>query len=115
MERSRELIKLFYNRVFFANVYFTSHVEGWRTDRGMIYIIYGLPDYIYKSGEEERWIYHPDPMGPGITFYFSYQQNPYSLNHYILNRDKIKFSEWETFIELWNSGEIYYKTNEIYR
>ncbi|MFP4025230.1 MAG: GWxTD domain-containing protein [Thiohalospira sp.] len=115
MERSRELIKLFYNRVFFANVYFTSHVEGWRTDRGMIYIIYGLPDYIYKSGEEERWIYHHDPMGPGITFYFSYQQNPYSLNHYILNRDKIKFSEWETFIELWNSGEIYYKTNEIYR
>jgi GWxTD domain-containing protein len=115
LERSRELIKLFYNRVFFANVYFTSHVEGWRTDRGMIYIIYGLPDFIYKSGEEERWIFHHDPMGPGITFYFSYQQNPYSLNHFILNRDKIKLSEWETFIELWNSGEIYYNTNEIYR
>jgi len=115
MERSRELIKLFYNRVFFANFYFTSHVEGWRTGRGMIYIIYGLPDHIYKTGEEERWIYHHDPMGPGITFYFSYQQNPYSLNHFILEREKIKYSDWDTFIELWNSGEIFYNSDEVYR
>ncbi len=115
MERSRELIKLFYNRVFFANVYFTSYIEGWRTDRGMIYIIYGLPDYIYKSGEEERWIYHPDQMGPGITFNFEYMPNPFSLNHLVLNREKVKSSEWDQFIELWNSGEIYYKTSEAYR
>jgi len=114
MERSRELIKLFYNRVFFANFYFTSHVEGWRTGRGMIYIIYGLPDHIYKTGEEERWIYHHDPMGPGITFYFSYQQNPYSLNHFILEREKIKYSDWDTFIELWNSGEIFYNDDDVY-
>lgn len=115
MERSRVLIKLFYNRVFFANVYFTSYVEGWRTDRGMIYIIYGLPNYIYKSGEEERWIYHPDQMGPGITFYFEYQPSPFSLNHFVLNREKVKSSEWDKMIELWNSGEIYYKTSEAYR
>ena len=115
MERSRELIKLFYNRVFFANVYFTSYVEGWRTDRGMIYIIYGLPDHIYKSGEEERWIYYHDAMGPGITFYFSYQQNPYSLNHFILDREKIKYSDWDTFMELWNSGKIFYNSDEVYR
>ncbi|MDY6801397.1 MAG: GWxTD domain-containing protein [Bacteroidota bacterium] len=115
MERSRELIKLFYNRVFFANVYFTSYVEGWRTDRGMIYIIYGLPDHIYKSGEEERWIYYHDPMGPGITFYFNYQQNPYSLNHFTLNREKLKYSDWDTFIKLWNSGEIFYNADDVYR
>ena len=115
MERSRELIKLFYNRVFFANVYFRSHVQGWRTDRGMIYIIYGLPDHIYKSGEEERWIYYHDPMGPGITFYFNYQQNPYSLNHFILDREKLKYSDWDTFIELWNSGEIFYNADDVYR
>jgi GWxTD domain-containing protein len=115
MERSRELIKLFYNRVYYANLYFTSHVEGWRTDRGMIYIVYGLPDYVHKSGGEERWIYHHDAMGPGIIFYFYNQQNPYSLNHFVLDREKIKSTEWDAFLELWNSGEIIYTSPEGYR
>jgi GWxTD domain-containing protein len=41
IERSRELLRIYYNRVRFANHYFTSFKEGWRSDRGMIYIMYG--------------------------------------------------------------------------
>ena len=55
IERSRELIRIYFNRVLYANYFFTSHKEGWRTDRGMIYIIYGPPDKVYKTPGGERW------------------------------------------------------------
>jgi len=35
-EKSRELIRIYYTRTLYANLYFTSYREGWRTDRGMI-------------------------------------------------------------------------------
>ncbi|MBI9053950.1 MAG: GWxTD domain-containing protein [Bacteroidales bacterium] len=108
IERSRDLVKIFYKRVEYANQYFTSFVEGWQTDRGMIYIIYGLPDYIFKSDNEEKWIYAPVDLGPGISFTFSYYENTFSLNHYILKRDKIKDSGWDSTIRLWKNGEIIY-------
>ncbi len=39
--------KEFYKRVDFANEHFgTGMTEGWRTDRGRIYILYGSPDQI---------------------------------------------------------------------
>ncbi len=56
-DRARELIRVFYSRVFLANTYFTSYTEGWKTDRGIIYIIFGLPTTIYKAPNLEQWIY----------------------------------------------------------
>jgi len=111
IDKSRELLKEYYNRVMFANMYFTSFKEGWQTDRGMIYIIYGLPDYLFKSGEEEKWIYNPTGIGTGITFTFKYFENPFSFNHYILDRDKLKTTGWDEAIEMWNKGEIFYFQN----
>jgi len=108
IERSRDLIKLFYNRVESANRYFSSFVEGWQTDRGMIYIVYGLPDYIFKSDDEEKWIYSPIDLGPGLSFTFEYYENPFSLNHYILKRDRLKDSGWNAAIKLWENGEVIY-------
>ncbi|MBU8891252.1 MAG: GWxTD domain-containing protein [Bacteroidales bacterium] len=113
VNKSRELLKEYYTRVMFANLYFSSIKEGWQTDRGMIYIIFGLPDYLYKSGEEEKWIYNPASIGPGISFSFLYYKNPFSLNHYVLQRGKIKFSgwDWDQAIKMWNKGEIFYYQN----
>jgi len=111
MDKSRELLKIYYNRVMFANMYFTSYKEGWQTDRGMIYIIYGLPDYLFKSGKEERWIYNPEGAGTGITFTFNYAESPFSLNHYVLDREKLKATAWNEAIKMWEKGEIMYFQN----
>ena len=35
-----------YRRLAFANTHFASHVPGWKTDRGRIYIMFGPPDEI---------------------------------------------------------------------
>ncbi|MFC2096398.1 GWxTD domain-containing protein [Bacteroidota bacterium] len=111
LDKSKELLKIYYNRVMFANMYFTSYKEGWQTDRGMIYIIYGLPDYLFKSGEEERWIYNPEGIGTGITFTFKYIETPFSFNHYELDREKLKVTGWDEAIKMWNNGEIFYFQN----
>ncbi len=54
----------YYNRVAYANQHFRHHFEGWKTDRGMAYIIYGPPDYIdrhpldVESKPYEIWEYY---------------------------------------------------------
>lgn len=111
LNKSRELLQIFYNRVMFANHYFSSFIEGWQSERGMIYIIYGQPDYVFKSDEEEKWIYNPIDLGPGVSFTFKYVKHPMSLNYYILDRKKQKDTGWNEAIKIWNNGEVYYYQN----
>jgi len=39
----------YYTRIQYANKNFKSYTEGWLTDMGMVYIVFGQPDYIDKS------------------------------------------------------------------
>jgi GWxTD domain-containing protein len=54
----------YYNRVAYANQQFGHFLDGWKTDRGMTYIMYGAPDYIDRnplSADErpyEIWEYY---------------------------------------------------------
>ena len=53
----------YFSRVRYANRKFYEGVEGWRTDRGRIYILYGQPNDIERSMDDmmrryEIWIYH---------------------------------------------------------
>lgn len=59
-----ELMEEYYNRVDYANKNFTHYMEGWRTDRGMVYIYLGNPDnverYPFQSNSKpyEIWYYN---------------------------------------------------------
>ncbi|MEA3316814.1 MAG: GWxTD domain-containing protein [Bacteroidota bacterium] len=108
LNRSRDLLNIYYTRVINANYYFTSYKQGWKTDRGMIYIVYGLPDGIYKSGENEKWVYNPRGAGPGLVFIFDYKFHQFSSNNFILNREKLKYTQWDNSIILWRDGEVVY-------
>ena len=72
-ERARELIKIYYNRVKYANEYFTSDREGWKTDRGMIYVLFGPPAKLYKSDNEEKWVYIQNNLEVPFVFALSQQ------------------------------------------
>jgi GWxTD domain-containing protein len=58
-----EAFEEYYTRIEYANTYFKSYTEGWRTDKGMVYVIYGKPQNIEKSNSYndnrvyERWTY----------------------------------------------------------
>ena len=47
-----ELMEEYYRRVAFSIEAFTVVQDGWRTDRGMIYILFGPPDEIHRGSFE---------------------------------------------------------------
>jgi GWxTD domain-containing protein len=107
MESARELIRVYYNRVFFANYYFTSYKEGWKTDRGMVYIVYGPPAILYKTDDSEEWIYGSKRSDNKITFFFDRVILPFSDNHYVLRRGETLVTRWSQAIDAWRKGKVY--------
>lgn len=106
--RAKEQIKTFYNRVIYANTFFSSYTEGWRTDRGIIYIVFGPPLSLYKTDTEEKWIYGDNRNLNPITFVFHKKDSPFSDNHYVLERNSSYKSAWHNAVATWRQGKIYY-------
>lgn len=59
-----EAFEEYYQRIQYANQNFKSYLEGWQTDRGMVYIVLGSPmtiqeqrDYSYSNRTYEIWTY----------------------------------------------------------
>jgi GWxTD domain-containing protein len=46
-----------YRRIGYANKKFATKVEGWKTDRGRVYITYGPPDEIEMHPDNAKWLY----------------------------------------------------------
>jgi len=55
--RARNSIRKYFKSVEYANEYFTNFKQGWKTDRGMIFIIYGTPLEMYRTNTAEIWVY----------------------------------------------------------
>jgi GWxTD domain-containing protein len=108
IERSRELIRVYYNRIYFANYFFTSDREGWKTDRGMVYTIYGPPEAIFKTAQEEEWLYFRDSKSDPIKFVFRYQQNRFTMNDFRLSRPESNTAAWKDAQLRWQTGSIFY-------
>jgi len=106
-ERARQLIRIYYNRVFYANYYFTSYKEGWMTDRGMVFIIYGLPDIINKDHKSEEWIYLGKNMTKVLDFMFVKKENAFNDNHYILKRNDAARTFWREATLSWKNGVVF--------
>jgi GWxTD domain-containing protein len=100
-DRAKQMIKLYYNRVMDANRFFTSYLEGWKTDRGIIYIIYGPPNIVYKGKNSEVWVYGEDKNLLSIHFDFSKVGNPFTDNDYNLTRSPIYKDGWYIAVDNW--------------
>ncbi len=103
-DQASRTIKKFYERVEGANLLFTSYKEGWKMDMGMIYIIYGPPDEVYKSEEIIDWVYNRDISMPTVRFSFFKVKNVFTDQHYTLQRKKQYDKNWFRSVELWRTG-----------
>ena len=106
-ERARELIRQYYSRVQNANENFTSYKEGWKTDRGLINIIYGKPNYVYKYEHSETWVYGDEGSMMSISFTFVRIRNPFTDNDYMLERNQMFKNSWYRAVDTWRSGRVY--------
>lgn len=106
-DRARELIKKYYGRVYQSNLLFSSYKEGWKTDRGMIYLIFGIPNIVNRTNSSEIWIYGEESNMMSLTFTFYKVINPFTNNDYILDRSIIYKNNWYRGVESWRQGRIY--------
>jgi len=96
-----ELIRKYYIRVETANKLYTSYTDGWKTDRGMIFIVMGKPSKVYRSFKQEVWIYgdYDDPRA--LRFYFDKAINPFTDTDYVLIRNEYYKTAWYQSVQLW--------------
>lgn len=106
-ERAKEIIRKYYNRVQDANNYFTSYLEGWKTDRGMLYLIYGAPNVIYRTANSETWIYGEENNINSLQYIFSKVNNPFTENDYALERSGSYKQPWYVAVDIWRQGRTY--------
>ena len=107
MDRARELIRVYYNRVYFANYYFTTFKPGWKTDRGMIYIIYGPPQSVTRAAGKEKWIYYTNNFTTTLTFTFDFSPSSYTTDNFILERSEGYDGFWRQAVNAWQKGTVF--------
>jgi len=95
-ERAKNFIRNYFRRVELANIYFSSFKEGWKTDRGMIYLIFGLPDEVSMNDGTEVWFY----KGIRTSFTFVKSGSVYDPENYVLIRDKRFMETWFAKVDL---------------
>jgi len=102
------LIRLYYGRIEEATLYFTGYKEGWKTDRGMVYVVMGPPLYVDQRIDSETWHYSYGDRDPANTFVFErvqfYSDQPFE--NYVLQRRPYYQREWTRAIDLWRRGAI---------
>lgn len=107
VERSRELIRIFYNRVIYSNLYFTSNKEGWKTDRGMIFILFGPPNRIQMTGTGEVWYYFERRKSNLVEFRFDRQPDSFSDQHLVWRKTTESQVAWNEAVRSWRNGKVY--------
>jgi GWxTD domain-containing protein len=106
-DRGRQLIRKYYTRVEESNRLFTSYLEGWKSDRGLIYIIFGQPNFVYRTATGESWVYGEPRNALSVTFNFAKVKNPFSDNDYSLNRSLSYENVWFTAVDTWRQGRVF--------
>lgn len=103
-ERARIFMRNYFKRVEAANQYFSSYKEGWKTDRGMIYIIYGIPDEVYLFDDREVWEYRNENLKE--RFQFVKSATIFDPDNFVLIRQKGFATDWYQMIDLWRKARF---------
>jgi GWxTD domain-containing protein len=106
-DQASRLIREYFDQVELANKLFTNYKEGWKTDMGMIYIIYGPPMEVTSNGETESWYYlRYGSNSSTIVFNFLRLKSIFTHQHYLLIRDRQYKNSWFKAIDEWRRGRI---------
>lgn len=107
--RARQVIELYYSRVEQANKQFSNFKEGWKTDMGMVFILFGPPYYVENSIDSSVWYYSYNRQDPRTTFRFirpKIADQFFPFQHYILQRERYFHSIEYDIVEEWRRGAI---------
>ncbi len=109
MNQAKSVIELYYERVEQANKQFTNFKEGWKTDPGMVYILFGPPWYVDRYLNTMKWSYSYDRTDPRYNYTFerpNMRNEFFPFDNYLLQRNQGYFNIQYRQIQLWLSGGI---------
>lgn len=101
-DRAKNFMRSYFQRVETANRYFSDYKEGWKTDRGMVYIIYGLPDEVSRTTTNEIWYY----QNYKTRFVFNKSGSVFYPEIYKLQRDNEFTGRWFAQVDLWRKSRF---------
>lgn len=107
---AKNMIHRYFSRVEEANLMFSNHKPGWKTDPGMVYILFGPPDHQERSIDGMAWYYTRDRMMNAGTFIFERSRSTgraYPGNNYILQRSRYYDRDYQYILDRWRRGLIY--------
>lgn len=100
-ERALNQIKRYYGRVEDANCFFSNTTEGWKSDRGMIYIVFGPPAIVYRNSAVEEWTYGEPGNPMSVKFYFQLSKTSIGIPDYLLIRMSEYRRPWFLAVSNW--------------
>ncbi|WP_421774030.1 GWxTD domain-containing protein [Gracilimonas sp.] len=107
---AKEAISMYYNRVEEANKQFSNFKEGWKTDPGMVYILFGPPwsvDDVFNSRMIWYYTNNLDDPERGFLFRVSDLKSKYfPFDNYILDRNILYHNLEYRQIQRWRTGNI---------
>lgn len=107
--KAKDIIRMYYQRVEEANKQFSNFKEGWKTDFGMVYILFGSPWYIENRLKEVIWYFTYNREDPeySYSFYQPKLKNRYfPFYHFLLQRHSYYYTAQYLQRDLWLSGQI---------
>ena len=95
-------------RVEEANAQFSNQKAGWKTDRGMAYVLFGPPQRIEPTFRAVRWIYTSGPVS-GLALEFERTPGlpddwPYEV--WVLRRGPAYDVAWQRGRRAWRRGDV---------
>ncbi len=100
-ERALTQIKRYYSRVESTNELFSISGEGWMSDRGMVFIVFGPPNIVYRNAEVEEWTYGEPGNALSVRFYFHPFQSSLGIQDYKLIRLEEYKRPWNLAVSNW--------------
>ena len=100
-------LRAYYERVEEANRQFSGHTDGWKTDRGMVYVLLGPPERVEDRFDSEVWTYGSGQTGGVFVFERTARrerdETPFDV--WTLVRDPAYDTLWRRAVRLWRSGQ----------
>ncbi|MBD3616385.1 MAG: GWxTD domain-containing protein [Gracilimonas sp.] len=106
---AKNVISLYYQRVEEANKLFSNFKAGWKTDPGIVYILFGPPLQMDSFPDEMTWYYSYNRYDPEKRFHFELSKirsKYYPFYNYLLERSGDLFNPQLNQIRKWRSGAI---------
>lgn len=108
-KEAANLLETYYSRVEEANLFFTTHKAGWKTDRGMLYVVLGAPVEVDHYVDQEIWYYSYADNDPRRIYVFEqgmhYDKRGMMFENFVLQRRPYYQRVWRRVVNHWRDGE----------